>query len=368
LKDFEPQKADALQSGAAPGVATRRSAAHLEKHLASPMTKASEAALAAHCEPEVLKAASLSHPANAAPLDDLLTQLQQSYGNVHVQRVVAEMSGASHDREAETGSSLDPGIRSEMESAYGEDFSGVRVHTDDFAEAAAESLEARAFTRGQDIYFNRGVYSPGTPAGKETLAHELAHVAQQRGSSANPGASLIDQGSDVFEREADQAAATVAAGGRVRVAKHGATPAVQRQKKEEAQKKAEPPKIEAPKIAYHSDEIGPYPATGTVNASGQFAFAYGYNIGKDADFVPLTLSVPSGVGVNVVPLTAMSESDYSLTNTGGADARAIVISASYHLKRAPAFQVALTKGNFTYVVVFRFPTGAAAKPGKPGKS
>jgi hypothetical protein len=68
-----------------------------------------------------------------------------------------------------------------MDEAFGTEFSEVRLHTGDEAQAMNRELGARAFTHGRDIYFNRGEFRPETPEGKRLLAHELAHVVQQRG-------------------------------------------------------------------------------------------------------------------------------------------------------------------------------------------
>jgi hypothetical protein len=56
----------------------------------------------------------------------------------------------------------------------------VRVHTDAHAARAADGLQARAVTVGDDIAFAPGEYQPGTADGRRLLAHEFAHVAQQR--------------------------------------------------------------------------------------------------------------------------------------------------------------------------------------------
>lgn len=72
-------------------------------------------------------------------------------------------------------------------ASFGHDFSGVRVHTDAPAAQRATVLGAKAFAAGEDIVFAPGRYRPGSPAGERLLAHELAHVAQQRqGGSASP--------------------------------------------------------------------------------------------------------------------------------------------------------------------------------------
>ncbi|MEF8839288.1 MAG: DUF4157 domain-containing protein [Haloarculaceae archaeon] len=74
-------------------------------------------------------------------------------------------------------------------SRFDRDFSDVRVHTGTAADRAARSLDAEAFTVGRDIAFARGKYRPDTRAGKELLAHELTHVAQQNAAPGVDGVS-----------------------------------------------------------------------------------------------------------------------------------------------------------------------------------
>ncbi len=69
--------------------------------------------------------------------------------------------------------------RSLMESRFGSDFSGVRVHTGSNAVQMSKELGAQAFTHGSDIYFNEGKYNPSISSGRRLLAHELTHVIQQ---------------------------------------------------------------------------------------------------------------------------------------------------------------------------------------------
>lgn len=66
-----------------------------------------------------------------------------------------------------------------MEHAFGADLGGVRVHSGEGAHALNRSLQAKAFTTGQDIFFREGEYSPGSSGGQELIAHELTHVMQQ---------------------------------------------------------------------------------------------------------------------------------------------------------------------------------------------
>ncbi|MEZ4638279.1 MAG: DUF4157 domain-containing protein [Caldilineaceae bacterium] len=77
------------------------------------------------------------------------------------------------------GRPLDDGVRGGMESGFGTDFGGVRVHTDSHADTLNRALNARAFTVGSDIFFKGGEYNPGNSGGKQLLAHELTHTIQQ---------------------------------------------------------------------------------------------------------------------------------------------------------------------------------------------
>ena len=89
------------------------------------------------------------------------------------------------------GRALDPPLRKSMEARFGQDFSSVRVHDNSQSAAAASSVNARAFTYGKDVVFNRGEYAPHSPGGQQLLAHELTHVVQQ--GAANP---LVRRGAE----------------------------------------------------------------------------------------------------------------------------------------------------------------------------
>ncbi|MDZ8140714.1 MAG: DUF4157 domain-containing protein [Nostoc sp. DedQUE04] len=77
------------------------------------------------------------------------------------------------------GQAIADNIREPMEVAFGADFSGVKVHTDGQSDQLNRSIQARAFTTGQDVFFRQGEYNPGSRGGQELLAHELTHVVQQ---------------------------------------------------------------------------------------------------------------------------------------------------------------------------------------------
>jgi hypothetical protein len=80
------------------------------------------------------------------------------------------------------GSSLPGSVSSEMGSKMNADFSGVRVHDNAHAAKMNTQISARAFTVGNNIYFNQGEYNPSSQSGKFLLAHELTHTIQQGGA------------------------------------------------------------------------------------------------------------------------------------------------------------------------------------------
>ena len=86
-----------------------------------------------------------------------------------------------HDVLHSSGQPLDPAMRAFMEPRFGHDFGQVRVHTDAWAAESARAVNALAYTVGRDIVFEAQRYAPRTRAGRELLAHELAHVVQQSG-------------------------------------------------------------------------------------------------------------------------------------------------------------------------------------------
>ena len=77
------------------------------------------------------------------------------------------------------GQALPNHLRSQMEGAFGQSFSNVHVHTDSAAAEMSRSIGARAFTYGNDIFFNQGQYSPYSSSGQHLIAHELTHTLQQ---------------------------------------------------------------------------------------------------------------------------------------------------------------------------------------------
>jgi hypothetical protein len=76
-----------------------------------------------------------------------------------------------------------------MEPRFGADFGAVQVHSGAAAAGQAARFSARAYTVGEHVVFGAGQYQPGSEAGRHLLAHELAHVVQQR-SGTGDGALL----------------------------------------------------------------------------------------------------------------------------------------------------------------------------------
>jgi hypothetical protein len=90
------------------------------------------------------------------------------------------------------GRPLDRETRRYMESRIGFDFSKVRIHTDSRAAASTKSLNARAYTVGNNIVFGPGRFAPNTTRGRRLLAHELTHTVQQ--ARSQPHANVLPAG------------------------------------------------------------------------------------------------------------------------------------------------------------------------------
>jgi len=108
------------------------------------------------------------------------------------------------------GAELPESVRDRMAGGLGDSLEDVRIHTDAGADQLARAVAARAFAVGTDVYFAGGEYRPGTGDGDRLIAHELAHVVQQRGATAGGSLAVTEPG-DALERDADQAADAVMA-------------------------------------------------------------------------------------------------------------------------------------------------------------
>lgn len=91
------------------------------------------------------------------------------------------------------GQPLAAATRRFFEPRFGADFSGVRVHTDHGAAESAHAVGARAYTVGAHIVFATNSFEPSTQGGQRLMAHELAHVVQQRSGRAQAVQREVDR-------------------------------------------------------------------------------------------------------------------------------------------------------------------------------
>lgn len=89
-------------------------------------------------------------------------------------------SASSSIRAMGAGRPLAKAERAFFEPRFGHDFSSVRLHDDASADCAARSIDARAFSYGNDIAFADGERRKG---GRQLMAHELAHVTQDQSAT-----------------------------------------------------------------------------------------------------------------------------------------------------------------------------------------
>lgn len=120
----------------------------------------------------------------ALPEEPKAARRVEQGGDVMAGEPVTDYAQARIQARRGSGSPLPERVKTDMEGRLGQDFSAVRLHTDQEAVKLCTEMQARAFTVGQDIFFASGEFAPETPAGQELLAHELTHVVQQGGGAA----------------------------------------------------------------------------------------------------------------------------------------------------------------------------------------
>lgn len=145
----------------------------------------------------------------ATPEQSAILRLQREAGNEAVSSLMEEERSPVLDVVGSGGSALPAATRAGMEARFGTDFGAVRLHTGAAAAESAHSVQAKAYTVGEDVVLGAGV-DPASTAGEKTLAHELTHVMQQRagevdGTPTGGGIKVSDPG-DRFEREAEHIA------------------------------------------------------------------------------------------------------------------------------------------------------------------
>jgi hypothetical protein len=145
-----------------------------------------------------------------------ILHLQRTAGNAAVVQLLAgeEREGdetSVRDVVGKGGGDPLPGkLRRNMEQSFGLDFSDVRVHTGGTAESSARSVQASAYTVGNEIVLGADSPAIESDAGQRTLAHELTHVVQQRSGPVEGtdvgGGIQVSNPSDRFEQQAEQVA------------------------------------------------------------------------------------------------------------------------------------------------------------------
>lgn len=119
------------------------------------------------------------HPIGGPPTPEPFAPLQRKKENApELSAPIAAVVMRALEWSEGRGSALDLGLRHDMEDHLGADLSPVRIHQDARSDTLAQTVGARAFTWGRDIYFRNGLYTPQNSQGRRLLAHELVHVVQ----------------------------------------------------------------------------------------------------------------------------------------------------------------------------------------------
>jgi hypothetical protein len=129
--------------------------------------------------PEANSATNLPSKATDGPMP----ATSQSPEGIQPATSVSRVPPIVHEVLNSPGQSLDPATRSFFEPRFGRDLGGVQVHTSPSASQSAAALQARAFASGNHLVFGAGQYMPAGGEGRRLLAHELAHVVQQRAAA-----------------------------------------------------------------------------------------------------------------------------------------------------------------------------------------
>ncbi|HKC63296.1 MAG TPA: DUF4157 domain-containing protein [Pyrinomonadaceae bacterium] len=137
-----------------------------------------------------------------------LAFLKHAPGRHHTPQTIQRKSGPGVEafqvplQPKSGGQPIPDQVRAKMETAFGMDFSDVRVHVGQ----EASSIGAIAYTWGTNIHFAPGQYNPHTIQGQKLLGHELWHVVQQKsGRVSNPfGGGVAVVQDHALEAEADR--------------------------------------------------------------------------------------------------------------------------------------------------------------------
>jgi hypothetical protein len=121
------------------------------------------------------------------------------------------LGNAATARLIEEGSKSIPAeIRARMEQSFGVDLKGVRVDDRPAAREASDSAGAEAMVRDGRIHWSSSAPPVESPEAQRLLAHEVAHVVQQRRASTVE--DRVSAPGEASEVAADAAAGQVMAG------------------------------------------------------------------------------------------------------------------------------------------------------------
>lgn len=150
------------------------------KSAATPVSR--QTAEAGFDEQEALTDAGLETPEHVPPhanMDEESAARTAVSGYDHQSGSVDHSVESQIDRKRGGGEKLPNAVQTKMEDHLDSDFSNVRVHTDAKSDSLNRSLDAEAFTTGNDVFFRNGRYAPHSEGGQKLIAHELTHVVQQ---------------------------------------------------------------------------------------------------------------------------------------------------------------------------------------------
>ncbi|REG22893.1 uncharacterized protein DUF4157 [Archangium gephyra] len=104
-------------------------------------------------------------------------------------------------------------LRRDLEAFFGAGFADVRVHEG----PRALAFQSLALAAGSELFFAPGCFQPDTAPGRHLIAHELAHVLQQRAGrvphDGSEGPCLVED--PALEAEANRAANAFVSGRRL---------------------------------------------------------------------------------------------------------------------------------------------------------
>ena len=127
-------------------------------------------------------------PTVAAPASDVIQRQAEPASDTGT-NIAASLENVG------TGQSLDGTTREYLEPKFGHDFANVKIHADGHADQMSKAVGARAFVKGQDVFFRHSEYQPQSPAGMHLLADLVA-----RGERVTVGGA---GGTGVLQRSLD---------------------------------------------------------------------------------------------------------------------------------------------------------------------